>query len=131
MVLSYYDSKAFGKVCYGFKRNNQGLVEIEINQAEVVRKIFKMYKEGNSLEDIQEYLFQNNIVSPSENPNWSRDVLNKVLNNFKYIKGIISYTDFCDVFVMKTLNCRNANKNDERYILCQELLKQNCNGRFS
>lgn len=59
MVLSYYDSKAFGKVCYGFKRNNQGLVEIEINQAEVVRKIFKMYKERNSLEDIQEYLFQN------------------------------------------------------------------------
>ena len=96
MVLSYYDSKDFGKVCYGFKRNNQGLVKIEINQAEVVRKIFKMYKEGNSLEDIQEYLFQNNIVSPSGHPNWSRNVLNKVLNNFKYIKGIISYTDFCD-----------------------------------
>ncbi|MCH5320795.1 MAG: recombinase family protein [Eubacterium sp.] len=130
MKLSYLESKNFGKVCYGFSRNKQGLIEIVPDQAEVVMQIFKLYKAGNSLEGIQEYLLKNNIISPSGKPKWSRDVLNKALNNIKYTKGIIPFTDFCDVYVMKTSNSRNANKNDERYLLCQELLKQNYIGHM-
>ncbi|MCM1284949.1 MAG: recombinase family protein [Acetobacter sp.] len=131
MTLSKLESKEFGKVCYGFKRNKQGLIEIDSEKANVVKRIFDLYKGGNSLEEIQVYLLQNDISSPTGKTKWSRDVLNKVLNNYKYTKGIISFTDFCDVYVMKTSNSRNTNRNDERYLLCQELLKKNCIGHIS
>lgn len=130
MTLSKLESKEFGKVCYGFRRNKQDLIETDSEKSNVVKQIFSLYKSGNSLEDIQTYLLQNNIPSPSGKAKWSRDVLNKILNNYKYTKGIISYTDFCDVYVMKTANSRNTNRTDERYLLCQELLKKNYMGHI-
>ena len=58
MKLSYIDSKIFGKVCYGFHRNNDGIVETIPDKAKVVEMIFLLYLNGNSLEDIQHYLFE-------------------------------------------------------------------------
>lgn len=130
MTLSRLESKEFGKVCYGFRRNKQGLIETDSEKSNVVKQIFSLYKSGNSLENIQTHLLQNNTPSPSGKEKWSRDVLNKILNNYKYMKGIISYTDFCDVYVMKTANSRNTNRTDERYLLCQELLKKNYIGHI-
>lgn len=126
MTLSRLESKEFGKVCYGFRRNKQGLIETDSEKSNVVKQILSLYKSRNSLEDIQTHLLQNNIPSPSGKEKWSRDVL----NNYKYTKGIISYTDFCDVYVMKTSNSRNTNRTDERYLLCQELLKKNYIGHI-
>lgn len=65
MKLSYIESKIFGKVCYGFRRNNDGIVETISDKAAVVAKIFSLYLNGNSLKDIQQYLFETQIPSPS------------------------------------------------------------------
>lgn len=97
MKLSYIESKIFGKVCYGFKRNKNGIVEILPDKAEIVKMIFLLYLDGNSLENIQYYLLDAKIPSPSEKQKWSRDVLNKLLNNFKYTFGIIEYDVFSAV----------------------------------
>lgn len=94
MTLSKLESKEFGKVCYGFRRNKQGFIETDPEKVNIVKQIFNLYKSGSSLEDIQGCLLQNNIPSPSGKAKWSSDVLNKVLNNYKYTKGIISYTGF-------------------------------------
>ncbi len=109
MKLSFVESRLFGRICYGYKRDKQGLVEIVPEEAEVVRTIFSLYRAGNSLEAIQTYLFNHSIPSPSGNERWSRDVLNKLLNNGKYTKGIISFEDYCDVYFLKSDNCRNPN----------------------
>lgn len=130
MTLSKLESKEFGKVCYGFKRNKQGLIETDSEKSNIAKRIFDLYKSGNILEEIQAYLLQNDIPSPSGKAKWSRDVLNKILNNYKYTKGIISFTDFCNVYVMKNSNSRNTNRKDERYLLCQELLKKNYYGHI-
>ena len=53
MKLSLIESRLFGRICYGFKRDKYGFVEIVPEQAEVVKTIFRMYREENSLEDIQ------------------------------------------------------------------------------
>ena len=81
MKLSLIESRLFGRICYGFKRDKYGFVEIVPEQAEVVKTIFRMYREENSLEDIQKYLLSRSISSPSGKVKWSRDVLNKLLNN--------------------------------------------------
>jgi hypothetical protein len=91
MKLSLIESRLFGRICYGFKRDKYGFVEIVPEQAEVVKTIFRMYREENSLEDIQKYLLSRSISSPSGKVKWSRDVLNKLLNNGKYTRGMYSF----------------------------------------
>ena len=110
MKLSLVESRLFGRICYGYRRDKQGFVEIMPEEAEVVRTVFKLYKAGNSLEDIQGYLFNQGIHSPSGKARWSRDVLNRLLNNGKYTKGIITFEDYCDVYFLKGENCRNPNQ---------------------
>ena len=83
MKLSLIESRLFGRICYGFKRDKYGFAEIVPEQAEVVKTIFRMYREENSLEDIQKHLLSRSISSPSGKVKWSRDVLNKLLNNGK------------------------------------------------
>ena len=113
MKLSYIESKIFGKVCYGFHRNNDGIVETISDKATVVRMIFSLYLDGNSLEDIQYYLLDAKIPSPSGKEKWSRDVLNKLLNNYKYTFGIVSHEMFEAVESLKGSHCRNPNRSIE------------------
>lgn len=110
MKLSLVESRLFGRICYGYRRDKQGFVEIVPEEAEVVRTVFGLYGAGNSLEAIQGYLFNEGIPSPSGNVKWSRDVLNKLLNNGKYTKGIIKFEEYCEVYFLKGENCRNSNK---------------------
>ncbi len=105
MKLSYIESKIFGKVCYEFRRNKDGIVETIPDKATVVRMIFSLYLNGNSLEDIQHYLFETQIPSPSGKEKWSRDVLNKLLNNYKYTFGIVSHKMFEAIEKLKESNC--------------------------
>ena len=65
MKLSLVESRLFGRICYGYRRDKQGLVEIVPEEAEVVKTVFSLYKAGNSLEVIQGYLFNEGIPSPS------------------------------------------------------------------
>ncbi len=67
MKLSLVESRLFGRSCFGYRRDKQGLVEIVPEEAEVVRTIFGLYKTGNSLEAIQTYLLNHSILSPSGN----------------------------------------------------------------
>ena len=53
MKFSLVESRLFGSICYGYKRDKHGLVEVVPEQAEVVRTVFSLYKAGNSLEAIQ------------------------------------------------------------------------------
>ena len=110
MKLSLIESRLFGRICYGYRRDKQGLVEIVPEEAEVVKTIFELYRAGNSLEAIQDCLFNQGIPSPSSNARWSRDVLNKLLNNGKYTKGIIDFDEYCEVYFLKGENCRNPNQ---------------------
>ena len=83
MKLSLVESRLFGRICYGYRRDKQGLVEIVPEEAEVVRTVFGLYRAGNCLGAIQCYLFNQGIPSPTGKAQWSRDVLNKLLNNGK------------------------------------------------
>ena len=110
MKLSLVESRLFGRICYGYRRDKQGLVEIVPEEAEVIKTVFRLYRAGNSLESIQGYLFSHGIPSPSGKMQWSRDVLNKLLNNGKYTKGIVSFEEYCSVYFLKGGNCRNPNQ---------------------
>lgn len=130
MKLSLIESRLFGRICYGFRRDELELVEIVPGEASVVKNIFDLYRSGNSLESIQSYLFEHKILSPSGNEKWSRDVINKILNNGKYTKGIVDFEEFCDVHFMKKANCRNSLLLESRMEKCQKQPKTNLNGHM-
>ena len=107
--MSLLESKIFVKVCYGFRREKNNRIDIVEQEAEIVREIFGLYLSGNSLEKIQGHLRKQGILSPSGRTVWSRDVLNKLLNNYKYTFGIIDHATYMAVEEMKSNRCRNPN----------------------
>ncbi len=111
MKLSILESKIFGKVCYGFRRDENKGIEIVPQEAGIVQEIFALCLAGNSLEKIQEQLRKQGIPSPSGRAVRSRDVLNKLLNNYKYTFGIIDHATYCAAEEVKSGRCRNPNRN--------------------
>ena len=80
-----YESRLFGKICYGFGRDEKGYVYIKEDEADVVRMIYNMAINGHSLQNIQTELFNRGIKSPSGRDKWTRDVIDKTINNKKYL----------------------------------------------
>ena len=105
--LNLYESRLFGRVCYGFGRDEDGFVYVKEDEANVVRKIFEMAINGNSLQTIQVELFNRGIKSPSGKDKWTRDVIDKTINNKKYVPHIIEFDDYFIARGEKELRCRN------------------------
>ena len=78
---------------YGFIQKPTGIY-VEPQQAKVVQQIYQRYLEGDSLEGIADFLFQEDIPSPQGKERWTRPVINSLLSNQKYIGYIISFDDF-------------------------------------
>ena len=82
-----------GYIPYGFMQKPTGIF-IEPQQANVVKQIYQRYLEGDSLEGIADFLFQEGIPSPQGKERWTRPVINNLLSNQKYVGYIIDFTDF-------------------------------------
>ena len=108
LKLDLYTSKFFGRICYGFGRDEDGFVYIKEDEADVVRMIYDMAINGNSLQKIQAELFNQGIKSPSGKDKWTRDVIDKTINNEKYLTYIISLENFVDASTEKESRCRYA-----------------------
>ena len=67
---------------------------INENEAEVVRLIFQMSKEGFSLSKIAQTLQGQGILSPRGKEVWSRESLRKILNNEKYLGSVVLQKTF-------------------------------------
>ena len=87
-------SKYYQRKCYGYKHDENGKLIIDEKEAEVVRLIFHMSKEGASLSQIAQALQQQDIPSPRGNTVWSRETLRKILCNEKYFGSVILQKTF-------------------------------------
>ncbi len=105
--LNLYESRLFGRICYGFGRDEDGYVYIKENEADVVRMIYDMAINGHSLQAIQTELYNRRIKSPSGKDKWTRDVIDKTINNKKYVPHIIEFDDYFIARGEKELRCRN------------------------
>ena len=104
--LDLIQSRRFGRICYGFGRDENGLVYVKEDEAQVVKTMFSMAINGHSLQDIQSELFNQGIKSPSGKDKWTRDVIDKTINNKKYVPFIISFEDYFMARGEKELRCR-------------------------
>ena len=63
--LGLYESRTFGRISYGFVRDDKGMVYIKEDEAEIIRWMYKMCIQGLSLLQIQAELIRMGINSPS------------------------------------------------------------------
>ncbi len=106
LKLNLQESRIFGRICYGFGRDEEGFVYIKEDEANVVRMIFDMTINGYSLQNIQTELFNQGIKSPSGKDTWTRDVIDKTINNYRYVPHIIEFDTYFIARGEKELRCR-------------------------
>ena len=75
---------AIGPNLYGFRKSQDGGVEIDEEQAAVVRQIARWFLDGDSLHTIAGKLAQRHIPSPKGKDTWSTATLRSLLTNEKY-----------------------------------------------
>jgi len=83
-------------VCFGYKRGDDGCLDIDESDAEIVRKMFEMRADGESLGAISDWLHENKIPSPTGREHWSRETISKLLRNEKYIGDVILQKTFVE-----------------------------------
>lgn len=81
---------AFRYTILGYRRGENGAPEIIPEEAEVVRKIFNMYLEGASLDQIKSYLETNGIKTKKGKSVWSKQIIQDMLCNERFAgdKGV-------------------------------------------
>lgn len=82
---------------YGFFVHECGEIRVHGEESKTVQKIFDLYLEGFSLGKIVNELANERIVSPNGNSTWTRDAINRILSNEKYVPYIIDPAYFAIV----------------------------------
>ena len=82
--------------CYGYRQDENGNLIVHDTEAKIAQEIFEMRAAGFSLSKISEWLFENGILSPTGKEHWSRETLNKMLRNEKYLGDVMLQKTFVD-----------------------------------
>ena len=123
---------------YGFASADGGLLVVIPEQAAIVQEIYRQYLSGNSLGGIADFLFQNDVPSPTGKEEWSKSVLDAMLTNNKYINTIIGFDDYFAVQVEKgkrssvdeDTNQRKATQYYSKDVLSGLLFCKECGGVY-
>ena len=83
------NSKMVNRICYGYKQDDHGNLIINEQEAKTVQWMFELYISGYSLGKIANSLFENGISSPTGNPKWNREAIDKLLSNEKYTGNVL------------------------------------------
>ncbi len=94
-------SGLYTRACYGYKKNEEGELVRDEDQAAVVSRIYESYLDGKSFSAIIEELAADHIPSPRGSERWSKKAVETILRNTKYtghveiLKTDPSRTSYC------------------------------------
>ena len=69
----------------GYKKDQDGNIYIDEEEAKIVRHIFDMYITGSSISDIINWLYINKVKSPGGADKWAPQTVHNFLQNEKYV----------------------------------------------
>ena len=104
--LGLYESRTFGRISYGFVRDDKGMVYIKEDEAEIIRWMYKMCIQGLSLLQIQAELIRMGINSPTGKEEWSVVTISKTIDNVNNCY-IVSDEDYRTATKEKMFRARN------------------------
>ena len=109
------------RIPYGFNLVNNGVLEVNENEAVNVRMIFGYYLAGASLGKVADMLYAKQIPSPTGRAKWTRAAVDHPLSNSKYIV-IVGFESFASVQFEKANRCNvdydkaGAPRQETRYV---------------
>lgn len=119
----------FGGKMFGYKRREDGEIEIVPHEAEAVRLIYTLYLDGYSTKQIAKVLESKGVLTTRGNKKWNHAVIEEMLANEKYTGDAISQKTFVsDVLNKKQI--KNTGqlpqyfvKNNHEGIISREMFK--------
>ena len=100
MILFLTDATYFYQSSY--TKDADGNLIIDPEQAEVVKRIYREYLEGYSMDRIAKGLEADGILTGAGKPKWWTSTINKILRNEKYIGDALLQKTYTTDFLNKT-----------------------------
>jgi len=85
----------------GYTKDNDGNLVIDPGQAEIVRRIYREYLEGLSMDKIAAGLEADGIITGAGKGKWHTSTINKILRNEKYIGDALLQKTYTMDFLTK------------------------------
>lgn len=86
----------------GYTKDREGNLVIDPEQAEVVKRIYREYLEGSSMDKIAKGLEKDGILTGAGKKKWWTSTINKILRNEKYIGDALLQKTYTTDFLNKT-----------------------------
>ena len=83
----------------GYTKGPDGILQIVPEEAEVVRKIFELYVNGNGVRKIKRYLEETGIKTVTGKTEWSTSTIDRMLSNEKYIGQVLMQKTYTPDFL--------------------------------
>jgi len=81
-------SKLYNRKCYGYTNASDGSLIIKKSEEEIVKMIFDLYLQGNSVIGIVSDLERSGIKSPTGKDKWCKRTIDVMLSNEKYAGNV-------------------------------------------
>ena len=86
----------------GYTKDEDGDLVIDPEQAEIVKRIYREYLEGSSMDKIAAGLEADGVLTGAGKPRWHTSTINKILRNEKYIGNALLQKTYTTNFLNKT-----------------------------
>ena len=83
----------------GYIKGPDGELKIVPEEAEIVRKIFELYVQGNGVRKIKKYLEEHGIKTVTGKTEWSTSTIDRMLSNEKYIGRVLMQKTYTPDFL--------------------------------
>ncbi len=83
----------------GYTKGEDGELKIVPEEAEIVRKIFELYVQGNGVRKIKKYLEPHGIKTVTGKTEWSTSTIDRMLSNEKYIGQVLMQKTYTPDFL--------------------------------
>ena len=114
----------------GYTKDNDGHLIIDPEQAEIVKRIYREYLEGSSMDKIADGLMTDGILTGAGKTKWHTSTINKILRNEKYMGDALLQKTYTTDFLTKKRIKNNGTvpqyyvEGDHEAIIPKELFMQ-------
>lgn len=114
----------------GYTKDDDGHLIIDPEQAEIVKRIYREYLEGSSMDKIADGLMADGILTGAGKTKWHTSTINKILRNEKYMGDAMLQKTYTTDFLTKKRIKNNGTvpqyyvEGDHKAIIPKELFMQ-------
>ena len=99
----------------GYRKGEDGKPEIVESEAEIVRRIYAQYLQGDSLKGIAKQLTEDGVLTPRGKPHWEPGTVRSILSNERYKGDAILGKTYIEDCISKKIRV-NAGERPKYYV---------------